>query len=454
MKIRSRLTIQFSGLVALILILSSVAIYYIHSDYRRTEFGARLKDKAISTARLLIEVEEIDKELLKIIDKSNISIVDERVTIYNYLNQEIYDSSEDSVVVYSKNILNKVRLENGIHFRDRERDVVGILFTDRYNRFVVMVSAFDKYGVSKLQNLRTILILVFFISLAISVPAGWFFSGRAMKPVLSVVNQVEKISASNLNARVDTGNGTDEVAHLANTFNRMLGRLQESFEIQKGFVSNASHELRTPLTSVTGQLEVILMKTRTDDEYRQVIQSVLEDIKHLTALSNGLLDMTRASQDKAGIKMKELRVDEILWQSRADVLKNYPEARINIDFESEPDSEDQLLVYGNELLLRTAFQNLIDNGIKFSSGKPVEVRIGFKENETVIKFEDFGTGVSETDQHKIFEPFYRAEQNRNVKGHGLGLSLTQKIIELHSGDLILESKNEPGAIFSISLPVV
>ncbi len=107
------------------------------------------------------------------------------------------------------------------------------------------------------------------------------FSGRALKPMSDVVGRVEEISISSLNLRVPEGNGADEIGRLARTFNNMLERLETSFSMQKNFIANASHELRTPLTSINGQLEVLMLKERSPEEYRTAVVSVMEDIKTL-----------------------------------------------------------------------------------------------------------------------------------------------------------------------------
>ena len=119
--------------------------------------------------------------------------------------------------------------------------------------------------------------------------AGWFYSGRALKPISDVVKKVEEISITSLNLRVFEGNGKDEIGRLAKTFNNMLERLETSFGMQKNFIANASHELRTPLTSINGQLEVLMMKDRSTDDYKSALGSVLDDIKSLIDLSNRLL---------------------------------------------------------------------------------------------------------------------------------------------------------------------
>ena len=269
-----------------------------------------------------------------------------------------------------------------------------------------------------------------------------------------VVKQVDKISISNLDMRVDEGNGTDEIAQLSITFNRMLERLEKSFEMQKSFVSNASHELRTPLTSITGQIEVSLLKPRTQEEYRIILESVLEDIKNLNTLSNRLLDLAKASSDISAIILSPLRIDEIFWATRAELLEQRNEYNITIQFSEPIDDANKLTVLGNENLLRTAISNLMDNACKFSPDKSVKIIISVSENHIVARFIDNGIGIDNADLKLIFQPFFRAKNAKTISGHGLGLSMTDKIIQIHHGSTLIESCLHKGTVVTISLPIL
>jgi signal transduction histidine kinase len=263
---------------------------------------------------------------------------------------------------------------------------------------------------------------------------------------------VDKITISNLDLRVNEGNGTDEIAQLAITFNRMLERLESAFEMQRSFVSNASHELRTPLTAITGQIEVSLMKKRDVQEYENILHSVLEDIKNLGRLSNNLLDLAKASSDISEIKLRELRIDELLWQAQSELKKRNPDYTANIVFDKNIDDETKLIVFGNEHLIRSALINVMDNACKFSGNKSVNISLGMKENRVQLQFVDEGMGIDKNEQDQIFQPFYRASNARNINGHGLGLSLTKKIVDIHKGSIGIKSVLTKGTVVTITFP--
>lgn len=150
--------------------------------------------------------------------------------------------------------------------------MLGKFYTNPKERIVIFVAAIDLYGFKKLSTLSWILIIVFIAGLILVYFAGRIFADRAVQPILKVMLQVDGIGVSNLNARLEEGSGKDEIARLSATFNKLLERLETSFKVQKSFIANASHELNTPLTVITGQLEVVLMKARTNQEYVDAIK--------------------------------------------------------------------------------------------------------------------------------------------------------------------------------------
>lgn len=452
MKIRTRLALRFTIIVASILIFFAFSIYYFSSSYREQEFYSRLKEKANNTVKLLIDVEEVSPDLLKIIDKNTASLPEEEIVVYDYDNKEIYSNTDKNNFTPNKELINQIRLQGEVKQRQGNKELIGILFAGKYDRFVVIASAYDKYGLGKIKNLRYILFIGFFVCAIVTMIAGWSYSGQALSPISKVVGQVDEITASNLNQRVNEGNGTDEIAQLAVTFNRMLDRIEEAFKLQKSFVSNASHELRTPLTSITGQLEVALIKKRTVEEYEALISSALEDINGLSKLTNGLLTLAQANMDVTAFRPKEVRVDELLWQTRNELLKSKPLYKINFEIIGLPEEEKELTVLGSEQLLKSAILNLMDNACKFSADKQVFIDFILEKNNIHLAFKDKGIGISEENLKNIFQPFYRGDNAKTFPGHGLGLSLTKKIVELHKGEMKITSKVNDFTVVSISLP--
>jgi signal transduction histidine kinase len=319
---------------------------------------------------------------------------------------------------------------------------------------VVIAAATDIFGYKKLQNLLVILAVVFCATIVIISIAGWFYAGKALQPIANVVNSVDEISITSLNLRVDEGNGKDEIAKLAQRFNSMLSRLESSFATQKNFISNASHELRTPLTAITGQLEVVLLNARSAEEYQNVINSVLDDIKNLNRLSNRLLLLAQSSLEEREKRMTPLRIDELLWQVKEELQKHNPSFQIKIDLDEMLDDENKLIIKGDDQLIKTALLNIIENGCKYSINHMTKVLIASSRFGLTITFQDNGIGIPKEDIGNIFEPFYRGSNTAVIKGHGIGLSMVKNIIKLHKGAIQIESEEGFGTTITLTLPTV
>lgn len=451
MQIRKKLTLQFIGIVAVIQLISLSATYFSFSQARKEEFYDRLGSKAKLVAQMLIDIDEIDSELLKKIEKNNpLSLPNEIIVIYNYQNEKIYSTEGDSAITITNEHIREVRLNEEIRFKQNDYEVYGQFYTGQYDRIVVFAAATDIFGINKLKWLRIIIFSVFATSLVIVYFGGRLFSHRALYPISKIVGQVNTIEATNLNARLDEGNKTDEIAHLAQTFNKMLIRLETAFHTQKNFIANASHELRTPLTVVTGQLEVILLKARTNEEYRNTLTLVLREIKDLNLLANKLLLLAQTSSENSIINTT-VRIDDILWKSRSEILSRNKNYSIDISFSERIDDDSKLSVWGNELLLKTAISNLMDNSCKYSKNHHADVSLDAENEKLIIKFADQGIGIPEKELKTIFQPFFRSGNTINIPGHGIGLSLVEKIIILHKGEIKVSSSLGKGTIFWVEL---
>ncbi len=453
MTIRNRLSYLFTGIVAASILVFSVIIYVLSERDRQNEIDNLLREKAINTVELFVAMDNINPDILqKFSAKSNYLLQNESTTVYlddDPMHEPKFNSGKmdvPSVHQYFYNI--KEKKERHVHLDD-DTEMFGILYPYEGKNYVSVAKAYDWYGIKKIETLGRNLFLgwlgsVFFVFLI-----SRYYSRKALQPINNVINQVENIGFTNLDQRVKAGEEEDEIAHLAGTFNGMLGRLKNAFEAQKSFVSNASHELRTPLTAMNGQIEVALLKERTEEEYKKTLLSIKEDITEMTDLSNSLLDLASVESGVAKINFESVRIDEILWQAQNDLMQKRPEAIVNIDFGEIPEAEEEFMIIANEQLLKTAIINLMENGVKFSPNKTVNVLIYLPKKQLKITFTNEGLPIPKDEIPNLFVPFYRSESTRKIKGHGIGLPLTKKIIELHTGTISLESNLKLGTVFTV-----
>jgi len=304
------------------MIIASLAIYISSASFRKDDFYKRLWNTSMSTAKLLFDANGMDPNRVKRIENNNpAKLQNEKIIILNYKNDEVYSSDDNGEIEIRNDILEHVRLGEKVTYEQDSYQVLVELYFTKVDRFVVIAAATDLDGSLYLEKLKIILVFVCLLSFFLFFIAGWIYSGRALKPISDVVKKVEDISITSLNLRVFEGNGKDEIGRLAKTFNKMLERLETAFAMQKDFIANASHELRTPLTSINGQLEVLMMKDRSTEEYKSALGSVLDDIKSLIDLSNRLLLIARTTSEGSVNFNKKIRIDEILWQAREELKK-------------------------------------------------------------------------------------------------------------------------------------
>jgi signal transduction histidine kinase len=454
MEIRSKLTIQFSGTVGLILFSSFLAIYLSFSESRKVEFYQRLSDKSRLVAQMLLEIEEINADVLGKIEQNNpLNLANEKIVIYDYDNTVLFSSDTTNALRIGKGLIHEARAKREIRFAAKSYEVCGLLYPGNGTPIVVFTAAIDLQGMKKLKMLRNILLFVFIVSLLFIIAAGRLFANRALKPIERIVSQVDEIGITNLDARVDEGNGKDEMAKLAITFNNMLRRLEASFRIQRTFIANASHELRNPLTAISGQLEVLLMTERPKEEYLYALRSVHEDAIQINQLANNLLLLAQTNPESTSHSFTRVRIDDTLWQATNDIRRRYADFQIGINFSETIEDESSLIVQGNELLIKTAFLNLLENAYKYSPDHQVTLLVSLKSGHVVVEFTDHGIGIAPEEVQMIFNPFYRSKNAFDQKGHGIGLTLVENIAVLHHGYVTVQSEIGKGSTFGFYLPL-
>jgi len=453
MKIRLKLTLLFTALFAALLLVFCLVIYFSNARDREDQYFKRLRQQAITKTNLLLGA-KVQPTVLQLIYMNSLnSLPQEEVAVYDTVFHLLYhDAVYIDRVKETRGMIDTIVRQHEIHFYVQDLQAIGFLYPYNGKDYVVTAAAKDIDGLAKLHDLRIALVIGFLVAILLTFLAGYLFSRQALQPVSQMVDKVEEITASHLDLRISEGRGKDEIAELAITFNRMLDRLESSFEAQRQFVSNISHELRTPLATIIGELEIAAKKGRTPAEYEELTRLILQDARRLVKLSNGLLDLAKASYDKAEIAFREVRLDELLLDTRQAVLKSNPGYGVNIIFEREIEEDDFISVLGNEYLLKVAFTNLIDNGCKFSDDRQSTVAISFHAKNVILRFSDTGIGIAPEDIGNIFTPFYRGANKKYAEGHGIGLSLTSKIIHLHQCSLSVASRISEGTTFAVELP--
>lgn len=454
MKLTSKINLLFTVIVSGILLVMAIIIYNITRQQIQDDFQQRLKGRARNTANLYLAFKEDTTNLIKTMDASLPgTLVNKSITIHKNNNQRTYEFHDTSTAtVYPDTaLLKKVRVKGEIFYQNGEKDV--LIYYSKENNCAITVAAENIAGHEYLANLRNIFLVYLPLAILVTLAAGYLFSRQLVKPIKETIHDVKLITSQNLSHRLYTGRNKDELAELNSTFNDLLNRLEESFNIQKRFIANASHELSTPLTSVSSQVEVALLHERNSDEYRRVLRSVLEDVKGLHQLTRNLLEIAKSGAQGA-IELDKVRIDEVLLKTHSDVLRQNPGFTVELDFPDLPEDESECMVFGNPHLLHIAFKNIMENGCKYSPDKTVSVRLTLKGREAKLVFTNKSDTISAEEISHLFEPFYRSSNAIRETGFGLGLTLTRRIIRLHKGMIDVKSDNENGTSFTVILPTM
>lgn len=453
MTIRNRISLQFTLIVASILILFSVLVYITSAEYRQEEYYERLTRKARTTVRFLVEVKEIDRNLLKIIDRNTLSaLINEKVLVFNDRNQLIYASVDDKIINYQPSLLDQVREQHTVETSDGDNELVGLLYNEQGKSLVVLASAYDEFGRSKLSNLRDTLIWGLLGGIGLTVALGFFFAGKSLQPIASINQQIQTITARNMKQRLDEGQQQDEIDQLAINFNNVLGRLEQAFEQQRMFVSHASHELRTPLTALKSEIQLGLRRRLSGEEYEGVLKTLMADTERLISLSNSLLWLARTLESLQQVKLEVLRIDEVVFDAQAELQSAHPAYQVQVEYVNLPENDTDTLVRGNNDLLRRVVLNLLDNACKYSADHQAWVLIATDPQYCSLSVRDDGIGMTPEEVTRIFEPFYRTGSAQGYDGFGVGLSICQRIVDLHQGTITVVSEPGQGSTFIVRLP--
>ncbi len=380
------------------------------------------------------------------------SLENKFVAIYddsNKIHYQYADNSSDEETPASS-YFKKAKEKGEVFFTTGKRDAYMLKYTDENHNFYILTIAFDEYRENVGNNLKKILWIIAIAGFFFSFLSGWFFSGIILQPIKRIVKEVNQFTSTNLSSRISAGNTRDEINALAETFNELLERLEESFLIQRRFISNASHELSTPLTSMSSQLEVGLQQKRSVEEYEKILKSVSDEVHVMQELTKSLLEIARTGSEGT-IELTDVRIDEVLMKSVANVKKAYPDYNIEVRFADLPEEENECIVHGNTDLLYTAFKNIVENGCKYSEDKKINIDLNFINKKIILDFVNKGDVIAEEEIEKIFQPFFRGNSAVGKPGFGLGLPLTKRIIQLHNGILNASSDPLQGTRFHIEL---
>lgn len=304
-----------------------------------------------------------------------------------------------------------------------------------------------------LQDVRDTFALMIPLAILLAGVGGYFLARRTLSPIVDMSAKAERIGAANLHERLPVPNARDELGKLSISFNRLLDRLDQTFEQQRRFITDASHELRTPVAILCGEAEVSLSRSdRTAEDYKESLRILRAEALHLKRLVEDLFTLARADSGQYKLACSNFYLNDLVADSCHAIRTLALAKGISLRFEAPED----LPIRGDESLLRRMLLNLLDNAVKYTSnGGFISVDCKLSESEYVLSVSDTGCGIPSELQASIFERFRRANQARSEQdgGAGLGLCISRWIAEMHQGRLELTSSCQGATTFTVYLPV-
>lgn len=447
MKIRDRLSISFSVVASITLVIFGLAIYFFFSLYRKGEFNNRLKQRIEVTEKMFLEKENFSDQAFLTIQQQFLNKLPEETEEVVELTDTYKDNLEQ---VYPDEFLTDLLEDKEAFFETAVIQGAGKLFHVNGKDYLVILTAVDYVGRRLMAHFLTIIFIGLAVCILAMIVVSHGISSRILNSILQKIKTANSISARNLHERLEVKDPDDELGQLAIAFNNLLDRVAVAFETQKSFVDSASHEIRNPLTAIMGETEFALQRDRSKEEYTHSLQIVSEEADRLNSLVNSLLKLSNLNSKATQMQIETLSVYDMLKSSLEKLTFLNADHKIELSL----NENESNFISGNIHLLETALINLMDNACKFSYNGPVTVKL-FKEPEgsITISIVDKGIGIPEGDIPKLTQPFHRANNARKIDGIGIGIPLTAKIIELHGGSLLFKSQLDRGTEVQITLPL-
>ncbi|MGC4232042.1 MAG: HAMP domain-containing sensor histidine kinase [Niabella sp.] len=456
MKIRNKILLYFSATSILLIGLFFSLIYWLFSEYREEEFQQRQKEKIQSTLQFISEIEKNEKDLAEAVDRLTInSFMNEKLLIFDSNKKLVYSSLDDVSISYSDALLSELNdHKNWIEQKDGLYDVVAIYFTSNNKSYYGISKAFDQFGYTKLSFLRNLLLVVFIIFSALVLALSIYLSYRISKPIaqLAMLLSDYKIGDQPISSIIHTN--TYEIKYLNTKFSELVSRTNDAYTFQKNAVHHISHQLKTPIAVLISELERIRTKI-TEESIRQEIDTQITKTRSLADIINILLEISKIESGQSFNK-QPVRIDELIFDCISEINTLHPQFIFEVNYLPNQPDTDKLSAAINEVLIRQAFQNLLNNCVAYSEeNKKAEITIDCSQTDRLtIRFINMGQPILNKEKSFLFSHFFRGENSHNKAGFGLGLTLAKNIITLHKGTISYTNPSGNINAFEVQLPLV
>jgi len=301
-----------------------------------------------------------------------------------------------------------------------------------------------------LKNLLFIFLCLCPVFLAITLLIGYFLVRRTLQPIDKITTTARMIGRGDLSKRLNMTDTGDEIGRLGATFDEMIERLDTAFQAEQQFAADASHELRTPVTVISAYAENALSDDTTTDEYTRAMEIIFKESRKMSATISSLLMLTRGDQHKYQPNLEWIDLGQLV-DDVSDEMET-PAEQKGVSISVLPHSSQYMML--DQTLITNLLLNILENAVKYSnSGGEIKVSLSKENACVVLKIQDNGIGISKEDLPKVFNRFFRAEHTGEKEGTGLGLAIAKWIVDLHQGEISIDSTLSVGTTVMVNLPI-
>lgn len=382
---------------------------------------------------------EIDDDFVRSVNGISTALYDENGLIYG----DGSFFSDDRRPSFKNRAVSKVKTDLGTYYIYDIRLEIKQLEDPLWLRGTVSAQT----SISQINTILKAVLMLIPVLVAFAIIGGYIIAKRSLSPMLSIKKAAEDIESGNdLSKRIELQNSSNEIQSLADSFNGMFERLEDSFKKEQQLTNDISHELRTPVSVIGAQCQLSLESESSAEEFKEALELIQRQDKKMTRVINDMLQFSRIERGAAEVQKERLNLSDCV-SSICEDMSLLSEKGIHLSFEIEP----EIFINGNFELLTRLTVNLISNAYRYGKedGK-IEVRLKKENEKAILSVSDDGIGIKEEELGKIWNRFYRSDSSRSSDGTGLGLSFVREIAEIHGAKAEVQSEFGKGSTFTVT----